>query len=190
MSGSKVFPCSAAIALCVLAACSRSSGPAERDAAPPVPAAPPPAMPPSPPDARDAPGDAADGASSGVARPAAHKAIPASAGEGGGGGAIAGLKISGDLPRPAVSKVLRAGAGALRASYERQHATHPALRGRVTFALTTDERGRVTLGEVVKSTLGGGDPEMCMVQAARDWKFPAPPGGGESRIEFQIGFGR
>jgi hypothetical protein len=60
----------------------------------------------------------------------------------------------------------------------------------VTFALTTDERGRVTLGEVVKSTLGGGDPEMCMVQAARDWKFPAPPGGGESRIEFQIGFGR
>ena len=52
----------------------------------------------------------------------------------------------------------------------------------MTFRLTVDARGRVTLGEVVTSTLGGDDAEMCMIRATRDFKFPA----GGRRVDRQL----
>jgi hypothetical protein len=106
----------------------------------------------------------------------------------GGGGGAGGVKVEGKLPKPAAEKVVHAGAGALRACYDAEHAKNPALKGKVTFRLSVDDRGRVTLGEVVTSTLGGGDPEMCMVRAARDFRFPS--GNGESTVSFQVSFGR
>ena len=84
--------------------------------------------------------------------------------------------------------MVRAGAAKLRACYERERSRNPSLHGRVTFRLTVDDRGHVPLGEVVTSTLGGGDPEMCMVQAARDLRFPA--GSGDSTVSFQMTFGK
>ncbi|HXU64259.1 MAG TPA: hypothetical protein VN962_21310, partial [Polyangia bacterium] len=58
-----------------------------------------------------------------------------------------------------------------------------------TFRLSIDGRGRVPLAEAVTSTLGGGDPELCMVEALRDLKFPASPSGGESTLTFPMTFG-
>jgi hypothetical protein len=92
-----------------------------------------------------------------------------------------GFRVEGSLPRAAAEKVVRAGLPKLRAC-------NHGLAGRVVFRLTVDARGRVTLGEVVTSTLGGGDPEMCMVRAARDLKFPPAP--GESTVSFQTTFVR
>jgi hypothetical protein len=133
-------------------------------------------------DVRDGAADASDaGAPHGHAR--GKRAAATSGGEGAGG-----VKVEGNLPKPAAEKVVHAGAGALRACYDAEHTKNPALKGKVTFRLAVDDRGHVTLGEVVTSTLGGGDPEMCMVQAARDFRFPA--GTGDSTVSFQMSFGR
>lgn len=84
--------------------------------------------------------------------------------------------------------MLRAGAGALRACYDGERAKNPALRGRATFRLTVDRRGRVTFGEVVTSTLGGGGTEMCMARATRSFKFPARTEDADATVSFQMGF--
>jgi hypothetical protein len=47
----------------------------------------------------------------------------------------------------------------------------------------------VTVGEVMTSTLGGGDPEMCMVNVLRDIRFPTAGGRAESTVAFQMAFG-
>ena len=90
----------------------------------------------------------------------------------------------------AVAKVVKQNSGGLRACYEKARAGNPGLHGKVSFRLTVDQRGRVSLGEVVTSTLGGGDPEMCMVQSLRNVKFPPPAGGAESTVTFQMKFGK
>jgi hypothetical protein len=133
--------------------------------------------------ARDGVGDASD---AGAPHRHGHGAAKKPAGAGGDG--AAGVKVEGTLPKEAAEKIVRAGAGALRACYDAEQAKNPALKGKVTFRLAVDDRGRVSLGEVVTSTLGGGDPEMCMVRAARDFRFPT--GNGESTVSFQMSFGR
>jgi hypothetical protein len=111
----------------------------------------------------DARGDASD-ASAGPARHASSRA-----GARGGGGAGA-LKVEGSLPKGDAEKVVRAGMARLRAC-------NSSLPGRVMIRLEIDDRGHVTLGEVLRSTLASGDSELCMVRATRDFKFPAAAGG-------------
>jgi hypothetical protein len=162
---------------------------------PPAPIAPAPDAAPDlgPPAApRDAGPDSADAAADAGPPDAGPRATGhrhAAAGEGGGRG-ISGLAVSDGAARAAVARTLAAHAGALRGCYESARAKVPALAGRVRFRLTLDQRGRVTLGEVVTSTLGDGDPEMCMVNVLRDIRFPTAGGAAESTVAFQMGFGR
>ena len=175
--------------LLVVGACSRPPAPAERDAAPDRPApraAPVVAVAVAVKDAAAEVGDAAPDAS-GLARP--HLGGHRPSGEGA-RGAAGGFKIDGNLAKADAEKTLAAGKAKLRGCYEQEHAKNPALHGTVGFRLTVDDRGRVSLGEVVTSSLGGGDPEMCMIEALRDLKFAPPAGGGESKLSFQMAFGR
>jgi hypothetical protein len=172
--------------LLATAACERPRPPAAPEAPPPPVPSPAAAPPPdAEPPARDAGGDAGViGGGVPVPRAAAPRRAAPPAGD---GGDARGVKVEGNLARPAAEKVVRAGAAKLKACYEQERSRNPTLHGRVTFRLTVDDRGRVPLGEVVTSTLGGGDPEMCMVQAARDFRFPS--GSGDSTVSFQITFG-
>jgi hypothetical protein len=101
-----------------------------------------------------------------------------------------GFKIEGSISRADAETVLRGARAQLNACYEKERGKNPALAGRVSFRLSIDNRGRVPLAEVVTSTLGGGDPEMCMVKALRDLKFPHAATGGESTLSFPMTFGR
>jgi hypothetical protein len=173
------------VVLGAAAACSRS----EQQLAPIDAAAPPPPVRDTgAPPVRDAAADL--GVDAGPDGPPGHKraASHAAAGEASGGGA-AGLQVSGGLDKADVSKVLHAKAGAMRACYQRERSKTPGLRGRVTFRVTVDKRGLVKMAEAEKSTLGGGDAEMCMLQTVRDMRFPPVPSGGESTVSFQMGFG-
>jgi hypothetical protein len=168
--------------LWLLGACSRPTAPAApRDAAPDRPA---PAAPVVVRDAAAEVGDAAPDAA-GPAKP--HVGHRPSAD--GARGASGGFKIDGHLAKADAERTLAGGKATLRACYEREHAKDPALHGQVSFRLTVDDRGRVSLGEVVTSSLGGGDSEMCMIEALRDLKFAPPAGGGESKLSFQMAFG-
>jgi hypothetical protein len=106
--------------------------------------------------------------------------------------AAGGFNISGSITKADAETVLRGVRGKLNGCYE-EHARSPssASSGRgVIFRLSIDGRGRVPLAEVVTSTLGNGDPELCMVEALRDLKFPPSATGGESTLTFPMVFGR
>jgi hypothetical protein len=104
--------------------------------------------------------------------------------------AAGGFKIEGSISKADAETVLRGARGKLNACYETEHAKTTSLAGRVTFRLSIDGRGRVPLAEVLTSTLGGGDPELCMVEALRDLTFPPSSTGGESTLTFPMTFGR
>jgi hypothetical protein len=129
----------------------------------------------------DAPPDTA-----GPPRPHGHRSAPAPRAPTAGGG----FKIEGSITKADAETVLRGARGKLNACYQKERGNNPALPGRVTFRLSIDNRGRVPLAEVVTSTLGGGDPELCMVEALRDLKFPPSATGGESTLSFSMTFGR
>ncbi|MFL5305628.1 MAG: AgmX/PglI C-terminal domain-containing protein [Polyangia bacterium] len=99
-----------------------------------------------------------------------------------------GFKVTGGIGATDAQTVLRGARGQLVACFQKARAQAPGLQGRVTFRLSIDGRGRVPLAEVVTSTLGGGDPELCMVEALRDLKFPPSPSGAESTLTFPMTF--
>ena len=173
-----------AMLLTAAVACSRSEPPPPPEAAP-QPPPPPPAAPvvrDAAVDVVDAGGDAGDagGPRRGGKKPAA--AAPA-------GGGPGGVKVDGPLLKAEADKAIRGVTAKLRACYDQERAKQPDLKGRVTFKLTINERGFVTVGEIVTSTLqGGSDAENCMVRAARDFRFPRGP--GESTLSFGLTFGR
>jgi hypothetical protein len=164
------------LALVLAAACTKKEAPELAPAA-----APPPPPPPAPvvrdaaPDVGDAATDAAD------ARGGGRKwvGVPAT-----GGGAGAGaLQVEGSLSRADGDKVIRAAQPKLRAC------VGAAGKGRVSFKLTINDRGHVTLTEIPTSSLpGGSEAETCMVHVLRDLRFPR--GSGESSVSFQMNFGR
>jgi hypothetical protein len=122
----------------------------------------------------------------GPARVHGHRAAPAAR------PAPGGFKVEGSISKADAETVLHGARGKLNVCYDKERAkdAHAALRGRVIFRLSIDNRGRVPLAEVVTSTLGGGDPELCMVEALRDLKFPPSSTGGESTLTFPMVFGR
>ena len=117
----------------------------------------------------------------------AHARRPAPPAHAAAGG---GFKVTGSITKVDAETVLRGARGKLNVCYDQEHAKNAALAGRVIFRLSIDDRGRVPLAEVVTSTLGGGDPELCMVEALRDLKFPPSSTGGESTLTFPMAFGR
>jgi len=123
-----------------------------------------------------------DGSAGAPGRRRAHRAAEPHAAPAG------GMKVTGAIARNDAETVLRGARGQLMACFQKARAQAPDLQGRVTFRLSIDGRGRVPLAEVVTSTLGGGDPELCMVEALRDLKFPPSPSGGESMLTFPMAF--
>ena len=101
-----------------------------------------------------------------------------------------GFKVEGGIGRAEAEAVLRGARSKLQGCYDKARAEAPDLKGRVVFRLSVDGRGRVPLAESVTSTLGGGDPELCMVEALRNLKFPPSATGAESTLTFPMSFGR
>ena len=133
-----------------------------------------PPPPPPPPEIRDAGPDVPDASDAGgpPVRHVKRSATPPSGG---------GFKVEGTLAKADAEKVVRA-------NFPKLRACNPDHPGQATFRLTVDARGRVTLGEVVKSTIAADDVEMCMIRTTRDLKFPAS--AGESKIDFGMSFGK
>jgi hypothetical protein len=144
------------------------------------PAAPPP--PPPPPIVRDAAPDAVADAATDAGDASATRKRPVAA------PASGGLKVEGSLSRADGDKVVRGAHGKLRACFEQANPKGSGRKGRVSFKMTVDDRGRVTVAEIPTSSLpGGSDVEMCMVRVLRDLHFPRA--GGESTLSFQMSFG-
>lgn len=163
-------------------ACTRKEAPDLQPAAAPPP---PPPPPPAPVAVRDAAPDVGDAATD--AADARHVSGKKSVAPPAGGGG--GMKIEGSLARADGEKVVRAAQGKLRNCFEQSKSKGSGGKGRVSFKLTVDDRGHVTVVNIPTSTLpGGSEVETCMVHVLRDLLFPR--GSGESTISFQMSFGR
>jgi hypothetical protein len=164
-------------------ACTRKEAPQLQPAA-----APPPPPPPTVPVVRDAAVAVVDAAPDAPdARPGGKRWVGAPATGGGAGGF--GLKVEGSLSRADGEKVVRAAQGRLRTCFEVAHPPGSGRKGRVSFKLTVNDRGHVTLTEILSSSLPGGtEVEGCMVKALRDLRFPRA--GGDSTLSFATTFVR
>jgi len=162
-------------------ACTRKEAPALQPAA-----APPPPPPPTPIAVRDAAPDVHDASSDATdARHGGSKKAAAPPAGGGGGG---GMKIEGSLSRADGEKVVRSAHGKLRECFEHSNPKGSGHKGRVSFKMTVDDRGHVTVVNIPNSTLpGGSEVETCMVHVLRDLLFAR--GTGESTISFKMNFG-
>lgn len=109
-------------------------------------------------------------------------------GSGGGGSGVSAIHAMGNQPKSVVEPYLRGKVASLLACYAQTREQHPGQHGRLDLKLTMNERGVVELAEVVKSTISDDDGQMCLVQALQRFKFPQPPGGGQSTVTFQLGF--
>lgn len=170
------------MALAIVAGCTRKEAPEL------APAAAPPPPPPPAPVVRDAASDVGDAATDTADARGGRKwvGVPATGAAGAGAGA---LKVEGSLSRADGDKVVRAAQPKLRACFEKANPKGSGRNGRVSFKMTINDRGHVTLTEIPTSSLpGGSDVETCMVHVLRDLLFPR--GSGESTIAFQMSFGR
>jgi hypothetical protein len=169
-----------------------SAGCARREPGPPVPSpvvetaapvavSPPPS--PSPP-ARDS------GTTEAAAPDAGQASAPASTGgrrhphaaPSSGRGVIGKVKVQGSVPRGDVDRVLRDGVPRLRAC----RGGGVGGQGEVNLELTIGDQGWATLAEVKRTTLTGGDPELCIVKALRTLRFPRPSDGKDTKVSFVL----
>jgi hypothetical protein len=185
-----------ATALTIGFGCKTSDPQATRDATPEIAPAIPPPPPPPPPPVVDAsvgtPDAVADAAGVALAKSGKMKASTrrfetgaetgARAGGESRGRGIATLQVTGNLPKAAADEVLRAKAASFATCHD------GGEHGQVQIKVTMNDRGVVEIAKVMKSTLGGGETELCLARVAQRFKFPPPPGGGESTVTFQLKF--
>jgi len=121
-----------------------------------------------------------------VAPPAGHLPPDRTAARGDGGvrGAIAKLKVTGSVGRGDVERVLRAAVPKLQAC----RAANGAGKGALELEVTFGDRGWVSLAEVKRSTVTGGDPQMCVVTELRALRFPKPSDGQDATASFALQF--
>ena len=115
---------------------------------------------------------------------APRRAANADESRGSGHGAIAKLKVTGSVGRGDVERALRAAVPKLQACRASAGAGKGALELEVTFG----DRGWVSLAEVKRSTVTGGDPQMCVVSELRALRFPKPSDGQDATVSFTLQF--
>lgn len=170
------------LALALAVGCTKKEAPELAPAAAPPPPAPAPVVRDAAANLGDAAIDAADAGAGGKK----WVGVPAAGGAGAGAGA---LRVEGSLSRADGDKVIRAAQPKLRDCFEAANPKGSGQRGRVSFKLTVNDRGHVTLTEIPTSSLpGGSEVETCMVHVLRDLRFPRAT--AESTLSFQMTFGR
>lgn len=70
----------------------------------------------------------------------------------------------------------------VKACYEHGLKKQPKLFGRVVVHFVIGPTGALSDAVLDESTLGAPDVELCIVSAAKKWKFPKPRGGGEVQV--------
>jgi len=101
-----------------------------------------------------------------------------------GRGAIAKVKVTGSVGRGDVERVLRAAVPKLQAC----RAAGGAGKGTLELEVTFGDRGWVSLAEVKRSTVTGGDPQLCVVTELRALRFPKPSDGQDATVSFTLQF--
>jgi len=89
---------------------------------------------------------------------------------------IEDISTADGISREALREVLQSQIPALAPCYRSALATQPNLKGKVTFHLVIDSKGRVQKVSLVLNTLKDKKLEQCMMQKIKGLNFPAPSG--------------
>ncbi len=100
---------------------------------------------------------------------------------------LGGPEVSGSLSSEAVSRVLRAQVGRLRACYESGLARNPQLAGRLNVRFVIGQNGEVLSAISGGSSLGDGSVIGCVLATVRSVRFP-PPASGFVTVLFPLTF--
>src|SRR5262249_41755071 len=85
---------------------------------------------------------------------------------------------SGSLSKEAIRHVITSHIGEVRVCYEEALASWPDAEGRPQIRYIIDADGSVSAAALVSDSLGYAGLGCCIARAMRDWRFPAPEGGG------------
>lgn len=94
---------------------------------------------------------------------------------------------SADLDPQAVIAKIRQYRGALVACYEAALKRNPTLAGKITLRFTIGKIGKVTQVEVEVDTMHDDDVRSCIIDHAKNWRFPAPQSGSDG-VQFSYPF--
>jgi len=86
-------------------------------------------------------------------------------------------KVSGQLSREEVIKVINSKLGPIQGCYEKQLSRKPNLGGKITFEWTVQKSGRVSAAHQKTSTMSDAKVSQCILSVIRSMKFPKPRGG-------------
>jgi hypothetical protein len=86
-----------------------------------------------------------------------------------------------------VARIVKAHANEIQTCYDRVEATHPNFHGKITLQGLVNEHGAVTRAWT-SSVKNGAALSVCIVSAARRWRFPEPPVEGSTPISYTFDF--
>lgn len=92
-----------------------------------------------------------------------------------------------DLDPQAVIAKIRQYRGALVACYETALKRNPTLAGKITLRFTIGKIGKVTKVDIEVDTMHDDDVNACIVDHAKNWRFPAPQSGSDD-VQFSYPF--
>lgn len=94
----------------------------------------------------------------------------------------------GTLPKEAIAKVVKTNNKQIRYCYEKALAEGLEKDGKVVVKFTVGPGGDVVSALVNRSTVENAALESCMLKRIRTWKFPEPPGGGITIVNYPFTF--
>ena len=110
-------------------------------------------------------------------------------------GILAGLPESpvpaaarGSLDKEIIRRVIVDHIHEVKACYDQQLVKRPRLKGRITVQFTINATGAVAESVLSDTTMNNAQVSDCVVAAIRNWKFPAPEGGGIVIVTYPFNF--
>jgi hypothetical protein len=92
----------------------------------------------------------------------------------------------GQLAASQIRKVIKAGVGRLRRCYERDLRRTPSLEGQLRLSIRIAPDGQVARAQVSHHPALSDALKQCLMQEARQWRFPRPAGGGGVSFELPL----
>lgn len=92
--------------------------------------------------------------------------------------------VLGSLSREQIERVVRAHQTEVEFCYRQELGRNPGLNGKVTVGWTVGDGGSVRNVSVKENTTGSVTLGNCISNYLKDWKFPSPPQGSSTDVEW------
>lgn len=102
-------------------------------------------------------------------------------------GSVRKMKAEGALSKEAITAVVTAHLGEVRACYERYLSSQNTNTGQIVARWTIQPDGSVSTASTAMDTLGETRTTGCILRAIRTWRFPKPE-GGTVRVDYPFHF--